>query len=127
MFGRLAGEVVAVADAKGVRLEAFDGFDAKVFGPGRRWTRRRRRRLGRPGSYWNSHEGKRTGIWRDLAVHKRKTEIDRLVAEVAVVAKELHLDVPGIRALVTLIKQIEDGKRAQGLEALAELEQAMAA
>ena len=123
MLGRLAGEVAAVAAAKGVRIEAFDGFDAKAFGPlapldpagaEAAWQGQV--------TYWNRHAGKRTGIWRDLAVHKRKTEIDRLVGEVVVVADQVGLQVPGVRRLVTLIKEIEDGRRVQGLDALADLE-----
>lgn len=128
VLGRLAGEVAAVAAAKGVRIERFDGFDAMVFGPegpldaegvGTAWRGQV--------AYWNRHAGKRTGIWRDLAVHKRKTEIDRLVGEVVVAAQELGLHVPGVRQLVRLVKEIEDGKRAQGLDTLAALERAMPA
>ena len=123
VLGRLAGEVAAVAAAKGVRIEAFDGFDAKAFGPqgpinpegvAAAWRGQ--------DAYWHRHAGKRTGIWRDLAVHKRRTEIDRLVGEVVVVADELGVPVPGVRALVLLVKQIEDGQRAQGMAALEALE-----
>src|SRR4029453_7764302 len=67
LFGKLAGEVVAVADARNVRLETFDGFEPTVFRPGAMpdaaaiaaaWEGQNR--------YWNAHENKRTGIWRDL-------------------------------------------------------------
>ena len=126
VLGRLAGEVTAVAAAKGVRIEPFDGFDARAFGllgpldpdgVDRAWRGQV--------EYWNRHAGKRTGIWRDLAVHKRRTEIDRLVGEVVAVAEPLGVPVPGVRRLVALVKEIEDGRRAQGIEALAELERAL--
>jgi 2-dehydropantoate 2-reductase len=122
VLGRLAGEVVAVAEAQGVRVEAFDGFDPKAF------------RLGAPRDeaavaaswegqvrYWNRHQGKRTGVWRDLAIHKRKTEVDRLVGAVLDVAEEHRIPVPGVRRLVVLVHEIENGHRGQSLANLHEL------
>ena len=50
LFGRLAGEVVKVADAKGVRMETFDGFDPTVFRPGVAPDRRLRRS---PPRHWS--------------------------------------------------------------------------
>jgi 2-dehydropantoate 2-reductase len=126
LLGRLAGEVVQVAEAEGVRIEAFDGFDAAAFGP-----RAPRDPAGAAASwqgqdrYWNRHAGKRTGIWRDLAVHRRKTEVDRMVGEIVDVADARGIAVPGVRLLVTLIREIEDGRRPQALVNLAELEAGM--
>lgn len=116
LFGRLAGEVVKVADAKGVRMETFDGFDPTVFRPGvapdqaaidATWQGQI--------DYWNRHEGKRTGIWRDLAVHRRKTEVDRLVGAVIEFAHERNIAVPGIEKLVAVINAIENGERKRDL------------
>jgi 2-dehydropantoate 2-reductase len=123
LLGRLAGEVVRVAEAEGVRIEAFDGFDASAFGPdGPRdaaladaaWEGQNR--------YWNRHEGKRTGIWRDLAIHRRRTEVYRLVGEVVEVAEARGIAVPGIRGLVALVRDIEEGRRGQGIANLEALE-----
>ena len=97
LFGRLAGEVVAAADASGVRLETFDGFDPTVFGPSATpdqaaiaatWDGQNR--------YWNSHESKRTGVWRDLAIHKRRTEIDRQIGPVIEIGRERGVATPGL-------------------------------
>ena len=116
LFGALAGEVVAVADAKHVRLETFDGFDPKVFRPGATqdaaaiaatWDGQNR--------YWNSHDNKRTGIWRDLAIHKRKTEVDRLIGPVIEIGRERGIVTPGLSRLVAIVKEIESGERALGL------------
>jgi 2-dehydropantoate 2-reductase len=125
LFGRLAGEVVAVADARNVRLEMFDGFDATVFRPGAApdaaaiaatWEGQNR--------YWNSHENKRTGIWRDLAIHKRKTEVDRLIGPVIEFARERGIATPGLSRLVVIVKEIESGERALGLGNLDAVEKA---
>ena len=119
LFGALAGEVVAVAEAKNVRLEIFDGFDPTVFRPGAApdpaaiaatWDGQNR--------YWNSHESKRTGIWRDLAIHKRKTEVDRLIGPVIEIGRERGVATPGLSRLVAVVKEIEDGRRPLGLHNL---------
>jgi 2-dehydropantoate 2-reductase len=119
LFGALAGEVVAVADARGIRLEIFDGFDAAVFRPGATaeqsaiaatWDGQNR--------YWNAHESKRTGIWRDLAIHKRKTEVDRLIGPVIEIGRERGVATPGLSRLVAVVKEIEDGRRPLGLHNL---------
>ena len=113
LFGRLAGEVVAVADASGVRLETFDGFDPTVFRPSATpdqaaiaatWDGQNR--------YWNSHESKRTGVWRDLAIHKRSTEIDRQIGPVIEIGRERGIATPGLSRLVAVVKEIESGDAA---------------
>jgi len=125
LFGRLAGEVVAAADASGVRLETFDGFDPTVFRPGATadraaiaatWDGQNR--------YWNSHENKRTGVWRDLAIHKRRTEIDRQIGPVIEIGRERGVAMPGLSRLVAVVKEIEDGARPLGLHNLAAIETA---
>jgi 2-dehydropantoate 2-reductase len=116
ILGRLAGEVVAVGEAQGVRFEAFDGFDPTAFRPGAPWNEAAvAASWDGQVRYWNRHEGKRTGVWRDLAIHKRKTEVDRLVGAVIDVADEREIPVPGVRRLVDLVHEIENGKRGQSV------------
>jgi len=122
ILGRLAGEVVAVGEAQGVRFEAFDGFDPKAFRPGAPWDEAAVAACWEGQlRYWNRHEGKRTGVWRDLAVHRRKTEVDRLVGAVLDVAAERGITAPGVTRLVELVHEIEDGRRGQALANLDEL------
>lgn len=117
LFGRLCGEVVAVADAAGVRCEPFDGFDPAVFRPGTpadeaaiaaSWEGQRR--------YWHRHGpgAQRTGVWRDLAVHKRKTEIDEMIGSVRKVAREHGVATPLLDALTAFVHEVEDGTRELG-------------
>ena len=61
---------------------------------------------------FNSHTAKtHTGIYRDLAVRKRKTEIDQQIGIIDRLGREAGVDTPAIRRLVALIHDIEDGKR----------------
>ena len=63
-----------------------------------------------------------SGIWRDLAVRKRKTEIDAQIAIIATIGREMGVKTPTVERLVTLIHEIEDDKRPMdwsSLDALA--------
>ena len=113
----LAHEVVAVAQAEGVRLEAFNGFDPAAFLPGASaaettasfdaMTAHNRRSA-------KTH----SGIWRDLAVRKRKTEVDAQVGPVVAIGARHGIPTPLAARLVELIHETEDGRRALGPDGL---------
>src|SRR5690606_3088918 len=60
----------------------------------------------------------RTGVWRDLSVHKRRTEVPHHYAPVLASAEEMGMKVPHIRWLVETIVGIEGGAIDQGTENL---------
>jgi 2-dehydropantoate 2-reductase len=123
VFDRLGREVMAVARARGVSPVGFDGFDPGAFMP----------ESGQPASRasvaalaeFNRHSAKtHSGIWRDLAVRKRRTEVDAQIGTIALLGAQAGVDTPAIRALVGLIHDVEDGRRAQSFatfQALSEL------
>jgi 2-dehydropantoate 2-reductase len=113
----LAREAVAVAAARGVRVEAFDGFDPAAFAPGVPEVDARASldalvRFNRGSAKTHS------GVWRDLAVRKRRTEVDAQIAPVAALGAEAGVDTPLTRRLIALIHDVEEGRRAQGWESL---------
>lgn len=125
LFIALAREVMRVAAAKRVRCEAFDGFDPKAFaidGADAQAADSLARLV-----VHNRHSAKsHSGIWRDLAVRKRCTEVDAQLGVVVQEAKACGLEVPLTGRLIELIHEIENGARLQGigsLEALAEVVQ----
>ena len=59
-----------------------------------------------------------SGIWRDLAVRKRPTEIDAQLGIVVTLGAEAGVPTPLIARLVALIHEIESGARPQSLDAL---------
>jgi 2-dehydropantoate 2-reductase len=66
---------------------------------------------------FNSRTAKtHTGVYRDLAVRKRKTEIDHQAGIVARLGRDAGVDTPALRLLVSLIHDIEDGKRPMSYE-----------
>jgi 2-dehydropantoate 2-reductase len=111
VLGGLAGEAVRVAEAAGIRVETCDGFDPKAF------------RLDAPGTaaeataswdsqlrYWARYKGARTGVWRDLAVHKRPTEVNEQINVVVEIARTRGVAVPRLEALVRLVRGAEAGQ-----------------
>jgi 2-dehydropantoate 2-reductase len=63
----------------------------------------------------------RSGIWRDLAVRKRKTEVDLRVVDLARRGRAVGVDMTLNEKLADLIHEIEDGTRPQSWDNLDEL------
>jgi 2-dehydropantoate 2-reductase len=109
-LAELGREVARVAAAEGVRLETFNGFDPDAFRPG--GTDDALRHSFDDMVAFNRRSAKsHSGIWRDLAVRKRKTEVDAQIAIIADIAEKHGLTAPITRRLVALIHDIEDGRR----------------
>ena len=62
-----------------------------------------------------------SGVWRDLAVRKRRTEVDVQIAPIAEIGARHGIDCPAVRRLVALIHEMEDGRRALSDDNLLEL------
>ncbi len=125
-FHRLGQEVIAVAIARGVRPLGFGGFDPAAFAPGAIEA------AARASIAWlvefNRASAKtHSGVYRDLAVHKRRTAVDPQIAAVAELGREAGIETPALRTLVRLIHDIEDGRRPQARETLQVLVDASAA
>jgi 2-dehydropantoate 2-reductase len=122
----LALEVGAVAKANGIRPEAFDGFDPTAFAPGSPAESRDR-------SFNDMVEHNRrstkshSGIWRDLAIRKRKTEVDAQILPVVEIGRKLGVPAPLTARTVAMIHEIEEGKRPLALSNLNELAKVMPA
>jgi len=113
----LGREVMAVARARNVDPTGFNGFDPAAFMPGadEELAAQSIANL----AEFNRHTAKtHSGIWRDLAVRKRDTEVDAQVALVADLGKQSGIACPALRCLVALIHDIEQGRREQSLETL---------
>jgi 2-dehydropantoate 2-reductase len=120
IYHRLGQEVMAVAKARGVRPLGFNGFDPDAFMPDADEAAARRSVADM--AEFNRHTAKtHSGIWRDLAVRKRKTEVDAQIAIIATLGKEAGIPTSAITKLVSLIHDIEDGRREQSWSTLDEM------
>ena len=112
VFDRLGREVMAVARARNVRPVGFNGFDPAAFMAEAPKSASRASIAAL--AEFNRHSAKtHSGIWRDLAVRKRRTEVDPQIGAIAELGKEVRVDTPAIRTLVGLIHDIENGRRPQ--------------
>ncbi|KIN71028.1 ketopantoate reductase family protein [Sulfitobacter guttiformis] len=121
----LAREVMKTALAEGVSPKPFNGFEPSSFLPdaGDDAARKSLSEL----AFFNSKTAKtHTGIYRDLAVRKRKTEVDPQVGTVAQIAASHGIDTPLLRKLVELIHDIEEGRRDMSEETFHELTKVLA-
>lgn len=121
VLAALGQEIAAVAGAERVRLEAFDGFDPAAFT--RSAPAGALERSFADMTAFNRRSAKsHSGIWRDLAVRKRRTEIDAQIGPAVEIGRKHGLATPLCARLIALIHDIEEGRRAQDwatLDALA--------
>lgn len=116
----LAREAVAVALAEGVKLESFDGFDPDAYRPG-----------GPSGPASSSLDDlvrfnrasakTHSGIWRDLAVRKRKTEVDAQLGWIVRTGEKVRVPTPLTQAVISQIHEIESGARPLARENMRKL------
>ena len=111
LYRALGREVMAVALAEGKKPEGFNGFDPGAFMPDAD-TARTQRSMEAMVAHNRGSAKSHSGIWRDLAVRKRKTEIDAQIAIIAEIAARHGQAAPITRRLVELIHDIEEGRRS---------------
>lgn len=119
-FVALGREVMAVASARGVAPRGFNGFAPDAFMPGAPDD------AGRASvaalAEFNSRTAKtHSGIWRDLAVRKRRTEVDPQIGIIARLGREAGVATPALDALVALVHDVEEGRRPRSPETFAAL------
>ncbi|MFS0717890.1 2-dehydropantoate 2-reductase [Arthrobacter sp. 1P04PC] len=120
-MNELAAEVFEVAAAEGITLEGFDAFDPSCYTRGA--DAGRNAEATDDLVKWLSTQTKtRSGIWRDIAVRKRPTEVPTQYRPVLEMAAKHQLDVPLIKDLVSLITQLETGAIAMDEEHLTALD-----
>jgi 2-dehydropantoate 2-reductase len=116
----LAREVLRVAAALGVRPLGFDGFEPEVIGSADRAAVDAS--LERLIGIRHGDEKTHSGIWRDLAVRKRRTEVDAHFVPIVEDARRHGLEVPLLRRMIEMIHELEDGRRSFSGANLDELE-----
>lgn len=109
VFEGLGREVMAVAKARGVTPLGFNGFDPAAFMPGSSSADARRSIAAM--EEHNRHTAKtHSGVWRDIAVRKRKTEVDAQFAIIADLAAESGVATPITLRLIELVHEVENGR-----------------
>jgi 2-dehydropantoate 2-reductase len=113
----LAREVMSVAEAKGLKLHGFDPFEPDGFASD---TSREATQAAfdKMIDYRNRSEKKYSGMWRDIAVRKRKTEVNYLLVPFVREAEALGVPTPLNSRMIELVYDIEEGRRQQSWDTL---------
>jgi 2-dehydropantoate 2-reductase len=117
LFVSLAREVLGVAATKGVVCEPFDGFQPQAF-CGESTDEEAAASLDLLVAHNRRSVKTHSGIWRDLAVRKRRTEVDAQLGAVVREAATCGIAMPITVRLIELIHEIENGVRPLGLDSL---------
>lgn len=117
---RLAREVMQIAAAEGVKPKGFNGYDPAAFSA-KASLSASQRSIDQLAHFTANTAKTHTGIYRDIAVRKRRTEVDPQIGAIVTIADHHGIDVPLTKRLVELIHDIEQGRREQSAETFQEL------
>lgn len=124
VFIDLAREIAAVAHSEGITLEAFDGFDPQAY-TGTADIADAYASLDALVAHNKRSTKTHSGIWRDLAVRQRKTEVDAQIGSIVHIAKQHGISTPLTAKLIALVHACEEGlpRSWSNLDALRNAEQ----
>jgi 2-dehydropantoate 2-reductase len=112
MLVDLVVENMRVAEAAGIRVEPFDEYaPADYRAAARGDTAARERAMAIIGRHYRQHTKTKTGIWRDLVVRRRKTEVGALLGATLAKARTLGIGMPLTERLIAMIEDLEVGRR----------------
>src|SRR5256885_187858 len=117
VYIEIAREVMRVARARHITPEGFNGFDPHAFAPDAA-REVAERSLDEMVAFNRRSAKTHSGIWRDIAVRKRRTETDAQLGPIVTLGAEAGVATPLVSRLIALMHEVEDGRRAQSHETL---------
>lgn len=121
LFIELAREVLRVAAAQGIQPEAFNGFEPQAFAPDTP-LEQAQHSLEAMAAHNRRSAKSHSGIWRDLAIRRRKTEVDAQLGPILRIGEGRGIPTPITRRLIEMIHEVEAGTRPLDWSNLSELE-----
>ncbi|RHW38030.1 2-dehydropantoate 2-reductase [Neobacillus notoginsengisoli] len=120
----LCAEILEVCNKEGVFPLGFDDWEPSLIYPREKQNEKElAAQLEKLATRMAENKKTKSGIWRDLAIRKRKTEIDAQLVPILRIGANHGLEMPLTSLLVNLIKQIETGSLQMGWENLTRLKQ----
>jgi 2-dehydropantoate 2-reductase len=104
-------EAYLVARTQVDRVEPIGEFEPEKFAPGEDMEARADQTLSALADSWRSSIKQHMGIWRDLKVRKRKTEVDMQVAQIVATGREQGVPTPVNAAVLEVVHGVEGGMR----------------
>lgn len=114
-------EVYNVAMTQTSQLMPIGVFDPMLFAPGGDHEERATSAVLAVGEDMRGKIKDKTGMWRDLRVKRRKTEVDMQPGVVVEIGKREGIPTPVNAAVVQIIHEIEAGERGMGWDNLDEI------
>jgi 2-dehydropantoate 2-reductase len=121
IMNAIGTEVLKVAEKEGIKPEPFDNWTPELLYPVRKGEELEK-------SYFTLAERlrgytkTRTGIWRDLAVRKRKTEVFEQLNPVIQIGEKHGFNMLLIKSIVSMIQEIELSEREMSMQNVEVLE-----
>jgi 2-dehydropantoate 2-reductase len=116
-----SAEAYLVARTRAERVEPIGGFEPEKFAPGEDMEERADETLMALADAWRGAIKQHMGIWRDLKVKRRKTEVDMQVAQIVATGRKAGIPTPVNAAVLDVVHEIEAGERGMGWENLREI------
>jgi 2-dehydropantoate 2-reductase len=117
LYVEIAREVMRVARAREITPEGFNGFDPHAFAPdAERGVAERS--LDEMVGFNRKSAKTHSGIWRDIAVRKRRTETDAQLGPIVALGAEAGVPTPIVSRLIALMHEVEEGRQPQSHETL---------
>jgi 2-dehydropantoate 2-reductase len=116
-----SGEAYLVAKSQADRLEHIGEFDPNAFAPGDDFDVRSRAALQEMADAMRGGIKQHMGIWRDLKVKKRQSEVNMQTAVIVAKGQELGISTPVNAAVLRVIHEIEAGERGMEWSNLEEI------
>jgi len=117
----LAREIIAIADAEGVQSIGFDGYDPNLYRQAN--AAALDQSINTLVALRKRDKKTHSGIWRDLAIRKRKTELDPQMTIIAERGRAHGIATPLLDHMIAMLREIENGQRpmcSANLDALTE-------
>jgi len=123
VLAALAAEAGHVAEALAIKVEPVDGFNPLALrnGPD---TPHAAAAWESQVAYWKRGISRRTGVWRDLTVRRRRTEAGPILGALMEAAVKVGLTVPRAHTLLRIIREIEEGRRRMDWANLTDIDRA---
>jgi 2-dehydropantoate 2-reductase len=106
----LCREAVEVALAEGVDPKGFNGYEPAAFMPNAD-PKLAEKAIADLVAFNRPNAKTHSGVWRDLAIRKRRTEVDVQIAPIATIGAAHGIACPTVTRLVDLIHECEAGTR----------------
>ena len=116
-----SAEAYRVAKSQAEKLENIGEFNPNLFAPGDDAVARGESALMAMANAMRASVKQHMGIWRDLAVKKRKTEVDMQTAVIVETGRAQGIPTPVNAAVLAIIHEIEEGKRGMEWSNLQEI------